>query len=161
MGRRRRARELAVQVLFHMEFSPGEAEEVFQLISTNFGSPESIKAFSRLLVAGVCEHREDLDRFISQASEHWRLERMSLVDRNVLRLGLYELLHVRDIPAKVSIDEAVELGKRFGNEESGAFINGVLDAIHRRLVKEGALEAKDEEVSFSRDLHDGNPPHEK
>ena len=152
MGKRRRARELAVQILFHMEFSPGEPGEVFQLISNNFGAPESIKAFSRVLVQGVCERREDLDRLISRASENWRLERMSLVDRNVLRLGLYELLHIQDIPAKVSIDEAVELGKRFGNEDSGAFINGVLDAIYRRLLKEGAVEMKDEEVNSPRDL---------
>jgi len=84
-------------------------------------------------VVGVWEQKEELDRLIRKASKHWRLERMPIVDRNVLRIALYEVLYLKDIPPKVSIDEAVELGKKFGTDESGAFINGVLDSIYHQM----------------------------
>jgi len=133
MGKRRKARELATQVLFHMEFSPGDPDEVFHLICENYKPSESIRAFSKRLVCGVCENKESLDELIIQSSQNWRLERMSRVDRCILRLGVFELLFMEDIPPKVSIDEAVELGKRFGTEDSGGFVNGVLDNIFNRL----------------------------
>jgi transcription antitermination factor NusB len=139
MGKRRQARVLTVQVLFHMEFNPGDPEEGFDLISENFESPEEIREFARHLVLGIWAKRVELDALISRSSRNWRLERMSHVDRNVLRLGTFEMLFMKDIPPKVSIDEAVELGKKFGSEESGAFINGVLDNIFNQLKREGAL----------------------
>ncbi|MGD9033674.1 MAG: transcription antitermination factor NusB [Desulfobacteraceae bacterium] len=143
MGSRRRARELAIKVLFHLEFTPGDPEEVFQLICENFGSSKSIRPFSRELVLGVCTHKKELDQLISRASEHWRLERMSRVDRTILRLGAFEILVMKDIPPKVSIDEAVELGKIYGTEDSGGFINGVLDNIYNNLRQEDAQEEND------------------
>ena len=143
MGSRRRARELAIKVLFHLEFTPGDPEEVFQLICENFGSSKSIRSFSRELVLGVCTNKKKLDQLISRASEHWRLERMSRVDRTILRLGAFEILVMKDIPPKVSIDEAVELGKMYGTEDSGGFINGVLDNIYNNLRQEDALEEDD------------------
>ncbi len=143
MGSRRRARELAIKVLFHLEFTPGDPEEVFQLICENFGASKSIRSFSRELVLGVCAKREELDQLISRASEHWRLERMSRVDRTILRLGAFEILVMKDIPPKVSIDEAVELGKMYGTEDSGSFINGVLDNIYNNLKQEDALQKND------------------
>ena len=136
MGKRRRARELAIQVLFHMEFTPGDPEEVFQLICENFGSPLSIRPFSKQLVLGVCENRENLDSSIRRSSKNWRIERMSCLDRNVLRMGLFEIKFMKDIPHKVSIDEAVELAKKYGGEDSGAFINGVLDNLYNNLKLE-------------------------
>ena len=136
---RRRARELAVQILFHLEFNPGDPDEVFQLICENFGPSKSIRPFSKKLVLGVCENKKDLDTLISQSSRNWRLERMSRADRSILRLGVYEIVYMKDIPPKVSIDEAVELGKKFGTRESGAFINGILDNIYNKLESEGAL----------------------
>ena len=139
MGKRRQARALTVQVLFHLEFSPGDPEEGFKLISENFESPPEILTFSRRLVLGIWENRKTLDKLITQSSKNWRLERMSLADRNILRVGVYEMLFMNDIPPKVSIDEAVELGKKFGTEESGAFINGILDNIYNHLKREGAL----------------------
>jgi transcription antitermination factor NusB len=143
MGSRRQARELAIKVLFHLEFTPGDPEEVFQLICENFGSSKSMRSFSRELVLGVCANRRELDRLISRASEHWRLERMSRVDRTILRLGAFEILAMKDIPPKVSIDEAVELGKIYGTEDSGGFINGVLDNIYNNLKQENGLEKND------------------
>ena len=98
-----------------------------------------IRDFARHLVLGIWTKREELDSLISRSSRNWRLERMSHVDRNVLRLGAFEMLFMKDIPPKVSIDEAVELGKKFGSEESGAFINGVLDNIYNQLKREGAI----------------------
>lgn len=136
MGKRHQARELALQVLFHMEFNQGDPSECFDLISGSFGASRGSLEFSRQLVLGVWEKKERLDGLIRKASQHWRLERMSMVDRNVLRLALYEVLFLKDIPAKVSIDEAVELGKKFGTEESGAFINGILDSIYHKMEEE-------------------------
>lgn len=130
MGRRHQARELALQVLYHMEFHQGEPAESFDRVSASFSSSADAHAFSRQLVMGVWEHKEELDALIRGASKHWRLERMSIVDRNVLRVAVYEVLFLKDIPPKVSIDEAVELGKRYGTEESGAFINGILDSVY-------------------------------
>ncbi len=143
MGSRRRARELAIKVLFHLEFTPGTPEDVFQLICENFGATKSIRSFSKELVLGVCAKREELDQLISGASEHWRLERMSRVDKTILRLGAFEILVMKDIPPKVSIDEAVELGKTYGTEDSGSFINGVLDNIYNNLKQEDALQKND------------------
>ena len=134
---------MAIKVLFHLEFTPGDPEDVFQLICENFGSSKSIRSFSKELVLGVCAKRKELDQLISGASEHWRLERMSRVDKTILRLGAFEILVMKDIPPKVSIDEAVELGKMYGTEDSGSFINGVLDNIYNNLKQEDALQKND------------------
>ena len=130
MGKRRRARELAIQVLFHLEFCPGKPEKGFALVCESLNPPEGVIDFAEKLVLGIWENRESLDRIIGKSSLNWRLERMSHVDRNILRMGAFEITHMDDIPPKVSIDEAVEMGKRFGTEESGAFINGILDKIY-------------------------------
>ena len=116
MGKRRQARELAIQVLFHLEFCPGDPEEGFELVCKSFSPPKEIRAFSKQLVLGIWEHREALDRTIGNSSLNWRLERMSHVDRNILRIGAYEIIYMGDIPPKVSIDEAVEMGKKYGTE---------------------------------------------
>ena len=143
MGKRRRARELAVQVLFHLEFNAGDPDEAFDLVCKAFAPPEAIRAFSRDLVLGVWKDKEALDGWIGRASINWRLERMSHVDRNILRMAVFEVLFRKDIPPKVTIDEAVELGKKYGTEDSGAFINGVLDNIYNQLQSE---RSKDEAV---------------
>jgi transcription antitermination factor NusB len=133
MGKRRRARELAIQVLFHMECNPGDPGESFDRVCGSFGPPKEVRAYSREVVAGVWENKAALDRLIRRASKNWRVERMSRVDRNILRIAIYEVVYREDVPPKVSIDEAVELGKRYGTEESGAFINGILDHIYNEL----------------------------
>lgn len=126
-----------MQVHFHMEFNPGDPLEVFDLICKTFQTSNSMIPFSKELVLGVCEKKEELDRLISRASRNWRLDRMSRVDKCVLRLAAFEILFMEDIPPKVSIDEAVEIGKKFGSEESGSFINGVMDNIYNTLLQEG------------------------
>ena len=136
MGNRRKARELVTQVLFHMEYNSGDPDRDFELICENFNAPKSLKAFSRELVLGICENKSHIDTLIKKASKNWRLERMSRVDRSILRLSVYEMLFMENIPHKVSIDEAVELGKKYGTEESGAFINGVLDNIFMAYIND-------------------------
>jgi transcription antitermination factor NusB len=130
MGLRRRARELAIQVLFHLEFTPGDPRGAFELICENFPVRESLKDFALALTLGVSEQKGLLDRVIRKASKNWRVERMSKLDISILRVAAYEILFRGDIPPKVSINEAVELAKRYGSEESGSFINGVLDHIY-------------------------------
>ena len=140
MGNRRKARELVTQILFHMEYNPGNPDKSFELICENFNAPKSLRAFSKELIQGICENRNQIDKYIKKASKNWRLERMSRVDRSILRLSVFEMLFMENIPHKVSIDEAVELGKKYGTEESGAFINGVLDNIYIANIKDSKQE---------------------
>ena len=134
MGKRRRSRELAIKVLFHLEYSRDDPVEAFDLVCKNFKFSEDVKAFAQGLVLGVYARLNDLDTIISETSRNWRLERIAKVDRCILRLAAFELLHRNDIPPKVSINEAVDLAKKFGSEESGAFINGILDKIYNTLI---------------------------
>jgi N utilization substance protein B len=135
MGNRRRAREMAVKVLYQADMVQCSMAEALSLYCMHFEVSERIRDFAVELVRGVEGHLPTIDTLIRRFSEHWRLERMPVVDRNIIRLGVFELLHRPDIPAKVSINEAVDLGKKFGTEESGAFINGILDRIRRHLEK--------------------------
>ena len=113
---------------------PDEAIPLFALVSSSAPDEEYFHA----TVRGVWENREEIDGLIRRAAEHWRLERMTLVDRNILRLGVFEICLSRDIPFVVAINEAVDLGKRFGSEESGAFINGILDKVSEITKKKVA-----------------------
>jgi N utilization substance protein B len=121
-------------VLFALDMSPpgAAAEEVFERVSDHFDLPEGARAFAKQLVCGVIAEREAIDAALARVAHHWRLPRMAAVDRNVLRLGAYEILHT-DLPAAVAIDQAVELARRFGAEESPGFVNGVLDAVAREV----------------------------
>jgi len=123
-----------------MEYNPGDPGESFERVCESFGPPKEIRGYSREVVVGVWENRTELDRLIRRSSKNWRVERMCRVDRNILRIAIYEVLKRKDVPPKVSIDEAVELGKRYGTEESGAFINGILDHIYNQLKAEGIVD---------------------
>lgn len=129
MGARTTARESALQMLFALDTTGNEVDQViFDFWRETPGDPEG-KSYANELVQGVVGVVTDLDNRIAGASAHWRVDRMTRVDRNVLRLGVYELLHRLDVPRAVALDEAVELAKRFGAEDSGAFVNGVLDQV--------------------------------
>ena len=135
MGIRRRARELAMQALFYMDSRSNSSQELVEQFCQNFSpSPKMIPFFLKL-VEGVLKTQPKIDALIEQYSKHWKIHRMSLVDRNVMRIAIYELLYCGDIPAKVSINEAVDIGKKFGTEESGAFINGIIDSIRLAMEK--------------------------
>ncbi|MEM5786172.1 MAG: transcription antitermination factor NusB [Syntrophobacteraceae bacterium] len=134
MGQRRQSREIALQMLYQMEMTGLFPEEVidlyYQLASDDESGreiPESVRPFAEKLVSGVYSYREQVDKMIVAASENWRLERMSIIDRNILRIAVFEMLYCMEIPPKVSINEAIDLGKTFGSPDSGAFINGILD----------------------------------
>jgi N utilization substance protein B len=133
---RSQCREWALQVLYQAEFSGRSGEDEVRRFWGYFRPGSPVPDYLNDLVAGCHTHRQELDALIARYSEHWRLERMAAVDRNLLRLGVYELLHHPDIPPKVVINEAVELAKRFGTEGSGAFINGLLDRIREALGRE-------------------------
>ena len=132
---RRHGRENALQVLFQMDGAGADWEPHAALESffANFDHVASVQAYTRELVQGVAEHRAEIDGRIGQTATQWRIERMSGVDRNLLRLGTFELLYCRDVPTSVVINEAVEIARRYGAETSPGFVNGILDEIARSV----------------------------
>jgi len=134
MGSRRRAREHALQVLYQIDQAGTGVDETLELFWDAWsGDDDEGTLFASQLVRGVTEHQERIDKIIEDYSINWKLHRMPAVDRNVLRIAVYEFLECDDIPVMVSINEAIELGKRFSTGESGAFINGILDKISRSV----------------------------
>jgi len=132
MGRRRKAREVALQVLYEIDFLKIDPQEAVRLFWENFDAPKNVQKFSSRLIEGTVEFQQEIDELISSCSENWSISRMSRVDRNILRLAVYEFL-CEKTPQIVVIDEAVDLAKRFGGEESGQFVNGLLDSLRKRL----------------------------
>lgn len=135
MGKRRRSRELALQVLYQLDITKQDAIKAIAQSRDHFSEKEEGDGFAERIVLGVLEHGQEIDRLIEQYSENWRLDRMSMIDRNILRMALFELLYCEDIPPKVTLDEAIELGKRYGSGDSGSFINGILDRIQNEVVR--------------------------
>lgn len=133
MGMRRISREQALQALFYMDMHEEPLEDPVGLFRSCFAPGQSTEPFFYLLVEGVRKNRTTIDAVIERFSNNWKLSRMSGVDRNVLRIAVFELLYCADIPPKVSINEAIDVGRRFGTESSGAFINGILDGIRQAL----------------------------
>jgi N utilization substance protein B len=129
MGARTTAREAALQMLYAVEASGASAEQAIKNFWWELPGDAEGREYADAVVLGVSAELADLDQRIRAASQNWRLERMTRVDRNVLRIGTWELLKQHQVPRAVILDEAVELAKRFGTEESGAFVNGVLDRI--------------------------------
>jgi transcription antitermination protein NusB len=138
MGTRRQARECALQIIYQLDKSEAptaaDATAAVERFFENFDAPEDkARALAHTMVLGVVAERPTLDTVVSRHSPRWKLHRMAMVDRNILRLAAWELRHVEDTPPRVVIDEAVEIAKRFGAEQSGAFVNGVLDGVAREL----------------------------
>lgn len=138
MGFRRKSRELALQVLFQADFcrSQDGQEVLFPILDKSI---PQVRSFAELLVKGVSRHRDEIDRIIGRYTEHWSPERMALIDRCVLQFSTFELLYLDEIPPKVTINEAIEIAKKYGNEDSGAFVNGILDHIHQDLFPSGPV----------------------
>ncbi len=134
MSVRRRAREIALQVLYQLDIRPGEPQEALDLYFENFRPSEKAREFCQRLIEGVRQNRQEIDRLLEENAENWTLNRMAVVDRNILRVATFELLHCPDIPFKASLNEAIELAKKFGTDDSSAFINGILDRIHSLTV---------------------------
>jgi transcription antitermination protein NusB len=141
-SRRTKARERAVQALYQIDVAAEGIDEALSRFWKSFEPVErEVMDLAEALVRGVAAHRRVIDATIEQVSTNWRLDRMAKVDRNVLRLAVYELLKT-DVPVKVAIDEAIELGKKYGAESSGAFVNGVLDKVASGLPPERRRGAK-------------------
>jgi N utilization substance protein B len=128
MARRTRAREVALQVLYQDDLNPRHNPADDVTFVKNRLQGEELVAFSESLIAGVRRNRGELDQVLSQTADHWSLDRMAATDRNVLRLGAYEIIYA-DTPGRVAINEAVELAKRFGSRQSAQFVNGILDRL--------------------------------
>lgn len=133
MNVRRKARETALQALYKIDISEGSAAEEGLELEELAPGTES-RRYCETLVHGVSAHLEEIDSIIEKHSENWTVSRMSVVDRNILRIATYELLYGRDVPYKVVIDEAVELAKKFGTDESGPFINGIIDRVRKEAT---------------------------
>jgi N utilization substance protein B len=158
-GKRHTAREMAVQMLYQQDMGGSPLPQVFQTFDlTEFlgreakakggqrPDPEKVRrrvhqAFDRAreLVRGTAEHREEIDELIRSQADNWRLERMPVVDRNILRLAIYEMLHEPEVPKLVVVDEAIELAKKYGSDQSGRFINGLLDGLLKQRAFPGSL----------------------
>ena len=140
MGARRESRELALQALYQIDLLGGDETDArsLALFWEHFepGGEAEVLAFARELVEGVRARRERIDALIAASAEHWRLPRLSRVDLSVLRLATFELVGRPEIPHSVTLNEAVEIARRFGSEESAAFVNGVLDHIARQLAED-------------------------
>lgn len=154
MGRRRQARELALQALYFLDTRPDDPEEALALFHRNFTPPRKARDFMDHLVQGVIAHREGIDDIIERFSEHWKIFRMPRVDRNIIRMAVYEILWQADIPFSVSINEAIDLGKKYGSDDSGAFINGILDRI-RKALESGEIPPPHAGAESARELEKG------
>lgn len=136
MRKRTLGRECALQILYQHEINKADLEQSIVSFWENHDPAEpEVREFADSLVRGTMEHLEEINRAIVQATENWEMSRMAAVDRNILRFATYELLFVPDIPPKVTINEAVNIAKKFSQEESGKFVNGVLDKISHTLTK--------------------------
>ncbi len=165
MSKRRCAREMAVQMLFQSDLGSPSISSIFSDFQpweyAVVGGPDQVQAkqkthgaaaserirndmdgafdYAKSLVTGTLEHLDEIDALIRQQAEHWRLERMPAVDRNILRLAIFEFLYEADVPKLVVLDEAIELAKAFGSEQSGSFVNGVLDGVLKSHTLPGTL----------------------
>lgn len=144
MSNRHLARTITMQTLYEWDFNGRVREDILGLLRENFTqfAPDfSDQGFSEQLLQGVMDHRSDIDTTITKYAPEWPLEQITIVDRNVLRIGVFELMFSPDVPPKVAINEAIEVAKGFGGESSGKFVNGVLGAIYRDLQAQGKLPA--------------------
>jgi len=139
MRSRTRARECVLKILYQSEIAKTAHEPSLNEYFQWNQEPEEVIAFAKRLITGIHEHLPELDGQIKKFAEHWDLSRMAVVDRNILRLGCFELLFSDDVPPKVSINEAIELGKKFGDVESAKFINGILDRIYKEKIAAAGL----------------------
>lgn len=130
MRKRTQARELALQILYKQDLDPEATDTLLSSFWETNTVPTEVREYTERLIKGTLLHREEVDSVISKYTEHWELPRMAVVDRNILRFSTYELLYLEDIPPKVVINEAVNIAKKFSQEESGKFVNGILDKIN-------------------------------
>lgn len=137
MGTRRRARELALQLLYQFELTDAAPEEMQSEFEEWRNASENVREFADTLLRGTLARLGEIDEELGHQTTHWRLERLAAVDRNILRLAMYELIYEADTPHAVVIDEAIEIAKKYGAKDSGRFVNGVLDGFVKRRAAAG------------------------
>lgn len=135
---RRKAREVALQVLYQKDITQESLKDTWHAFCEHHHPLPACLDYAWELAQGVCKRQTQIDILIGRYATHWRVERMSPIDRNILRVAIYEMLFIDDVPPKVSINEAVELAKIYGTETSGAFVNGILDALYHKELKKSA-----------------------
>jgi N utilization substance protein B len=133
MGLRHQGRELALKALYRIDICGGATSDDLALVFENFPADSRAREFAKQLLDGVMREQATLDKHLADALEHWSIRRLSRVDHNIMRIAIFELLRMNDIPARVTLDEAIDLAKEYGDQESGRFVNGVLDEIAGRL----------------------------
>lgn len=139
MGKRRKARELTLQALYALEVSENPVDTILSDLAKNETLDDDTRSFAAQLIRETTQHAQALDRELIPVIQNWEFERIALIDKLVLRLALCEILHFTDIPPKVTINEAIDLAKKFSTEESGRFVNGILDALYKKLKTENRL----------------------
>ncbi|MBI2984032.1 MAG: transcription antitermination factor NusB [Candidatus Kerfeldbacteria bacterium] len=157
MSNRHLARTIAMQTLYEWDFNGRQPIDVVKLLHDNlhqFAPDFADDGFSESVIRGVLDHINDLDATITKYAPEWPLEQITIVDRNILRIGVYELKYSPDVPPKVAINEAIEVAKGFGGESSGKFVNGVLGAIYRDLIAQGKY---GDQIPAATSAH--SPPH--
>lgn len=150
MGSRRKAREKALQILFQLDFDGADIESICSEFWKTHPVGEKTRDFAEELVRGTIAMHESIDEMITSTVANWSIDRLTSIDRTILRFATYELMYMPEVPPKVTINEAIEIGKTFGTDESGGFINGVLDKIRGRL-EESAEPANLPETGKSKD----------
>jgi len=136
---RRLIRERVMQALYAFEISEQQLSALIEYHLLEFSNSEKDFAFARKLLVGAMEHREEFDAMLKEHTQHWELHRIALIDKILLRMGLFELLYCREIPPKVSINEMIEIAKNYSTSESGKFINGILDTLHEKFKASGMM----------------------
>jgi transcription antitermination factor NusB len=139
MGKRRLSRELALKFLYQFELNGGELDAQIELFLNQNSAQEDVETFMRDLVVSLFDKVKEIDEVIQKFSEHWVLDRMTVIDRNILRMGTCELLFNFSTPPKVVINEAIDIAKKYGNEDSPEFINGILDKVYKEIGQKGPL----------------------
>ncbi|HDQ23145.1 MAG TPA: transcription antitermination factor NusB [Candidatus Uhrbacteria bacterium] len=142
MANRHLSRTLAMQTLYQWDFNGAQEKELAVILERNkadFAPGFNDEGFAQRLINGVLEHKKEIDDLISKYATEWPIEQITIIDRNILRIGIYELKFDPEIPSKVAINEAIEVAKTYGGESSGKFVNGVLGAIYKEIEKKGEI----------------------
>ena len=133
MGKRRKSRECALQVLFQLEFNSADPEALIRRYWEYQKVTEDVREYGNWIIEGIRAHSREVDAAIQSASENWRIPRMAVVDRNILRISVYELLFEKTLVPAIVINEAIEIAKKYSGEEASVFVNGILDAVRKTL----------------------------
>jgi len=135
MGTRREAREWVVQILFNIDVNPGELDVIFKHFWAERQAEPSSKQFTEATVRGVVDKKAEVDEVIKKYAKHWDIKRMGIIERNTMRMAIYEMIYVKEVPPVVSINEAIDIAKYFSNTEAGRFVNGILDRFRKDLTR--------------------------